>query len=264
MVESEKEFLSIKRYRTLFLIIAACLFIVEVQVFVVALQNSGRQATLKVKNDAGEVIYTTDGTSLTSFDKYYFEKTWGPLENYTVAVETREVPFPFRAWFFAAVGIPVGALLLIAFVFRAYQELVQGGRKKGSDEDGTPMESLLGRISRLPVFMMGALVFVGAFALWALPNAAAFLGRESMELVLRFKWFLLGAVLVMLTLSCWVIYLRYQLAKRNIDARTEVNKYRLELEYRARAEGLASPRLDYTEAELLPGVEEEPGADESG
>jgi hypothetical protein len=264
MPDTQRDDSLLKRHKTLFLIVAATLFIVEIQVLVIALQHSGRKATHRVLDAQGAVLYEADGKNLSSYDKYYFEKIYGPLDNYRKSVEIREIPFPFRAWFFAAIGIPVGALLLVAFVFRAYTELVHGGARApappggpGSEKGASSLESLLGRVSRLPVFMMGALVFAGVFAIWALPNMAVFLGKGSLDLLLRFKGFLLAAVTAGFGFLCWVVYLRYQLTKKNIDARTEVSKYRIELEYRAREAGLP-PAVEYTRAELLPGPEENP------
>ena len=110
----------LRENKTVVLILAVCLFLIELEVFALSVMKSGRKSRLHVLNTAGEMIYETDGNNLSSFDKYYFEKTFGPFENYNVKLVTTEQPFPFRAWFSAAIGIPVGLVLLMAFVSRRF------------------------------------------------------------------------------------------------------------------------------------------------
>src|SRR5690606_22596008 len=89
--------------KTLFVIIAIGLFMIELQILAVAVLHSGRKSLLQVLDDKKNIIYEVDGKNLNDFDRYFFEKIFGPLEQYQVRNITREVPFPFRAWFAAAV-----------------------------------------------------------------------------------------------------------------------------------------------------------------
>ena len=91
-----------------FIIIAVALFLIEIEIFAVAAMKSGRKSWLQVMDQHGNIIHETDGNDLSDFNKYYFEKTFGPLDGYQVKLMTKEFPFPFRAWFVAAVGIPIG------------------------------------------------------------------------------------------------------------------------------------------------------------
>jgi hypothetical protein len=51
------------------------------------------------------------------------------------------------------------------------------------------------------------------------------------ETVTRYKWIFLSVAVVFLGLIIWTIYLRYLLAQKTIDSQTEINKYRMQLEY---------------------------------
>ncbi|MCJ7541902.1 MAG: hypothetical protein MUO88_19815, partial [Desulfobacterales bacterium] len=93
--------------KTLFIIISVVLFLVELQIFALTAMKSGRKSWLQVMDAKGSVIHETDGKNLSEFNKYYFEKTFGPFEQYQVKLVTKDLPFPFRAWFASAVGIPV-------------------------------------------------------------------------------------------------------------------------------------------------------------
>ena len=88
----------IRKNKTVFILIGIGLFLIELEIFAIAAMRSGRTARLQVLNDRGDLIYEADGTQLTEFNKYYFEKTFGPLESYHVQLLTSVEPFPFRAW----------------------------------------------------------------------------------------------------------------------------------------------------------------------
>jgi hypothetical protein len=109
-----------REHKTVFIIVAVVIFLIELEIFAFAAMTSGRKSWLQVIDANGSVIHETDGKNLSDFNKYYFEKTFGPFEQYNVKLVTKEVPFPFRAWFVAAVGVPVGIVLLFGFVVRAY------------------------------------------------------------------------------------------------------------------------------------------------
>ncbi len=228
----------IRENRTLFIVIAVGLFLIELEIFILAAMKSGRQSVIQVMTASGEVIYESDGQNLSQFDKYYFEQNFGPVEEYQLKLHTRERPFPFRAWFVAAFGLPIAAILLFAFVVKAYLSIFYADRLQDSGEALTPsedasvLERFLVRVSRYNIFIIGFLVLMGILAYWVVPNFIVYISQLGVDTLIRYKWFFLSAAAISLGLLIWVIYLRYLLARRAIESRTEVEKHRLELEYR--------------------------------
>ena len=230
----------IQENKTLFIIIIVGLFLLELEIFALAAMKSGRKSWLQVIDANGHVIHETSGKHLSEFNKYYFEKTFGPLENYEVRLETREIPFPFRAWFVAAIGIPVGAMLLFGFVVKAYAAIFHGSELQGngSTPAGEPgyesrLESVLYRISRMNIFIIGFLIFIGVISYWIIPNMITYLGRTGIDTIIRFKWVFITLGAVVVGVGVWIVYLRFLLAKKSIESRTEIEKHRLALEYKA-------------------------------
>jgi hypothetical protein len=230
----------IQENKTLFIIIIVGLFLLELEIFALAAMKSGRQSWLQVLDANGNVIHESNGKNLSEFNKYYFEKTFGPLENYDVRLKTRDNPFPFRAWFVAAIGIPVGAMLLFGFVVKAYVAIFHGGEisadgSRPACEPGldNKLESILYRISRMNIFIIGFLIFVGVVSYWIIPNMITYIGRTGIDFIIRFKWVFIGLGAVVVGIGLWIVYLRYLLAKKSIESQTEIEKHRLSLEYNA-------------------------------
>jgi len=252
MVKEKKIATLIRENRTLFIIIAVVLFLVELEIFALAAMKSGRKSWLQVINSNGNVIHETDGNNLSEFNKYYFEKTFGPFEQYHVKLATKDFPFPFRAWFVAAVGIPVGAILLFAFAVQAYLSLFHKEQNPGEydlkkNEFEYRFEKVITAIGRLNIFTIGFLVLLGVFSYWVLPNLVVHMGRLGVETMTRYKWIFLSFAIVFLGLIIWIIYLRYLLAKKAIDSHAEIDKYRLQLEF---DQGNKYPlRLEYDQKE---------------
>ena len=227
----------LRENRMLFIIILVVLFLIELEIFAVAAMKSGRKSWLQVFDAKGNVIHETDGQNLSEFNKYYFEKTFGPFEQYQVKIVTRDRPFPFRAWFGAAVGIPVGAMLLFAFFVRTYQSLFYKEEKMPHDPDLKEkeyeyrFEKIIAAISRFNIFAIGFLIFLAVFLYWVIPDLIVYLGRVGTETMTRYKWIFLSAAVIFLGLIVWMIYLRYLLAKKTIDSHMEIKKYRMQLEY---------------------------------
>jgi hypothetical protein len=227
----------LREKRMLFIIILVVLFLIELQIFAVAAMKSGRKSWLQVLDTKGNVIHETDGQNLSEFNRYYFEKTFGPFEQYQVKMVTKDRPFPFRAWFVAAVGIPVGAMLLFAFFVRTYQSLFYKEEKMPHDPDSKEkeyeyrFEKIIAAISRFNIFAIGFLIFLAVFLYWVIPDLIVYLGRVGTESVARYKWIFLSAAVIFLGLIIWMIYLRYLLAKKTIDSQMEIKKYRMQLEY---------------------------------
>jgi len=223
--------------KTLFIIISVVLFLIELEIFAIATMKSGRKSWLQVMDANGNVIHETDGNHLSEFNKYYFEKTFGSFEQYQVKLVTKDLPFPFRAWFASAIGIPVAAFLLFAFFVRAYQSLFLKEEKIPYEKDSTKreyeyrFEKIIAAISRFNIFIIGFLVFLAVFLYWVVPNLIVYIGRTGTETIMRYKWIFLAVGIVFLGLFIWIIYLRYLLAKKTIDRQAEIDKYRLRLEY---------------------------------
>lgn len=226
--------------KTLFIIIAVGVFLIELEIFAIAAMKSGRTSKLEIRDARGNIVHVTDGNDLSSFNKYYFEKTFGPLEQYQVNLVSREEPFPFRAWFTAAIGIPIGAVLLFAFIAKAVGSLFFGHstdtRPPLSSEtphmphpEESRIEKIAAAFGRLNIFAIGFMILTGVLAYWILPNFILYLGELGIETILRFKWFFLIIGIVLLGIFLWIIYLRYLLAKKHIDSQMELEKYRLQL-----------------------------------
>ena len=238
----------IRENKTLCIIITVGLFLIELEIFAVAAVKSGRKSWLQIYDDRGAVVYETDGARLSDFNKYYFEKTFGPFENYDVKLVTRDVPFPFRAWFTAALGIPIGAVLMFGFVFKAWLTLFHGERTaqetagRVAEAPESRVEQVLNGVGRLNIFTIGALVFLAVVAYWAVPNSIAYIGRAGLEALGRHRWLFFTVAGAFLAVVLWIIYLRYLLAKKAIESQAEVDKYRLQLEHKPSG---TAPQLEY-------------------
>ena len=238
--------------RTLMVIIAVGIFLIELEIFALSAMKSGRESFLEIRDADGTLVHRAESGRLSSFEKDHFEQNFGPLEQYQVELVTREKPFPFRAWLAAAVGFPIGALLLFGFCVRAYSALfgTKGSQtaslqaNAGDLPPSSRIEQIMASVSRFNIFIIGALVFVAALGYWVLPNAITYLGRASLESMVRYRWVFIPAAAAFFVLVAWIIYLRYLLAKKAIESQTEVRKYRLALQMGR--EDAAPPALDYT------------------
>lgn len=242
----------LKEHKTLFIVITIGIILLEVEIFAFAAMKTGRKSIMEFRDPQGNLIHVTDGDNLSTFNKYYFEKTFGPMDQYQVNLVSQDRPFPFRAWFTAALGIPIGAVLLFGFIIRAYFTIVHGGTiSRAPDKpptDSTPpqtrLQKIINQASRLNIFIIGLLVFLSVLAYWIVPNVITYLGKAGLDTVIRYKWIFLPAITVLVGMVMWIIYLRYLLAKKSIESQTEVNKYRLQLEMASN--GRVPLELDYT------------------
>jgi hypothetical protein len=228
----------INEHRTLFIAVLVGLFLLELEIFAVAVTQSGKKSVLEVRNNRGEIVYEADGSYLSAFDQETFEKTFGPLTHFEIRRVTREVVFPFRAWFTAAVGLPLGGMLVFAFVVRAFVAIFHGDKKPLETAAVSPQEGysnrverVLDKIGRLHIFTIGFFMFLAIIGYWIIPNMIVYVGKLGFDTIERYKWFFLGGALVLVCIFVWVIYLRYLLAKKHIESRVEIDKYRLRLEF---------------------------------
>ena len=236
---SEKRSLTgiVREHKTVFIILLVGLFLIELEIFALAAMKSGRKSWLQVLDQGGNVNHETSGTHLSEFNKSYFEKTFGPFEDYQVRLQTERIPFPFRAWFVAAVGLPIGVMLLFGFIVKAYSAIFTTAKTEApAPENGsrqayeTRLEMVLDKVSRLNIFLIGFFILVGVLLYWIVPNAITYLGKTGVDTIIRFKWVFIAAALVMVGIVLWIIYLRYLLAKKSIETQTEIEKLRLQLE----------------------------------
>ncbi|WP_035240205.1 hypothetical protein [Desulfobacter vibrioformis] len=226
---------SIVQNKVLLITVAMLLVLVELEIFFVFSAKSGAKHTLQVLNDSGAVIYETDGKNLTQFKKYYFESTFGPFENYKKKLITRTVPFPFRAWFATAIGLPLGFTLLFAFIISAFTTLFGKKQneppetKKADDAPKGKMDQFLAHINRMNIFMIGLGIFLVVLASWVLPNLVSIIGKTGLEIIDRYRWFFAVSGIAVLLIFAWFLYLRYLLAKKALEAETHIREYQLNL-----------------------------------
>lgn len=227
----------LREHKILLTVIGIIIFLIELEIFAMAAMKSGRKSWLQVLDTKGNVIHEANGKNLSDFNKYYFEKAFGPLEQYNVKLVTKEYPFPFRAWFAAAVGVPVCIILLFAFVVQAYISLFYGEKYKHDKNDSlnteydTQFEKILKSISHLNIFTIGFLVFLAIFSYWVIPNLITYLGKVGIETLIKYKWAFISIAAAFGGFTIWVVYLKYNLAKKTMENHMEVEKYRLQLEY---------------------------------
>ena len=201
-----------------------------------AAMKSGRESQLQVFDRQDNLVYEAFSTKLDPREKAEFENTFGPLSQYQVKLVNVQRPFPFRAWFAAAVGLPIGAVLLFGFFIKAYEALFFKGEKYPETQAGLPNAStdrlgrLITRVSRLNIFAIGAFVLLFALGLFAVPHLLAEFGRHGAAVISKYRWVAFGVVGVFLGLVIWIIFLRYLLARKSIEAQADVEKYRLQLE----------------------------------
>ncbi len=250
--------------KTLFLLLAVGLFLIELEIFAMAAMKSGPESHLQVLDLQERLVYESKKPTLDGREKTEFEKTFGPLSDYRIQLVTTQRPFPIRPWFAAAVGFPIGAVLLFGFFIKAYETLFFKRETRTAGADPAAAGTMDGwdrwflRINRMNIFSIGAFVLLFALGLWAVPQWTAELGRYGAELIVRYKWVALGAVGVFLGFAAWIIFLRYLLARKAIVTQADVEKYRLQLEMMA--QGDASRRLPAPDASplALPGEPAKP------
>jgi hypothetical protein len=211
---------------------------VELEIFALASMSSGRQSVVQVLDQQSNVIYEVKSARLDSREKAEFEKTFGPLSNYRVNVITKQRPFPIRAWLAAAVGLPIGVMLLFGFFIKAYEALFFGkdvphtkaDASGAADSSADRLDRLVNRVNRLNIFAIGGFVLLIALGLWAVPQLLSEFGRHGVAIIVRYKWVSLSIVGVFLGLVIWIIFLRYLLARKAIETQADIEKYRLQLE----------------------------------
>lgn len=228
----------IQNHRTVFIAIGVFLILLELAIFAVAAIRSGEQYKLQFVDKNGNMVYETDGRNLTDFNVYHFEKAHGPVEEYRRRLVKRDVPFPFRAWFVAALGIPLGLILGFVLILRMYtaifygEDVIREGSQAAEKGKESRVERIIGGVGKFNIFVIGAGIFLAVISYWILPNLVIYLGEVSIETLIRFKWVFLFIGVAVFAVVVLIIYLKYLLAKKSMENQVEVDKYRMQLDYK--------------------------------
>jgi len=224
-----------KRHQKLVLTVSVLVFLfLELLIYLAAASQSGQKSRVIISDNAGAKIYESPGAVLTSYEKLVFENNFGPLSNYQLRVETESLPFPFRAWLSSAVGIPVGLILLVAFIIRAYLSLLYGDERgqdkdtEGVDTSGSNLKSVFHFFRNISIFHIGFFTILAVLILWMVPNLIEDFARLSLTAIREFQWFFLGAIIFLALLIVWIIYLRYRLSKQMLENQLNLEKFRVE------------------------------------
>jgi hypothetical protein len=223
-----------KRHQKIVLMASVFLFLVlELLIYLAAASQAGQKSRIIITDASGAKVYETAGAVLTSYEKLVFENNFGPLNHYQLRVETESLPFPFRAWLSSAVGIPVGLILLVAFIVRAYLSLLYGDKTDQDKEPAAAAEkNALGSIfhffRNISIFHIGFLTILAVLILWMVPNFVHDFAKLSITAIQEFRWFFVGAAVFLALLVVWIIYLRYKLSKQMLDNQFNIDKFRVE------------------------------------
>jgi hypothetical protein len=225
-----------KRPQRIVLTVSVIVFLVlELLIYLAAASQSGQKSRVIITDSNGAKVYETPGAVLTSYEKLTFESNFGPLSNYQLQVQTETLPFPFRAWLSSAVGIPVGLILLVAFIVRAYLSLLHGDRADKDKEASSPtggekntLGSLFQVYRNVSIFHIGFLTILAVLVLWMVPNFIRDFAKLSLVAILEFRWFFLGTAIFLALLVVWIIYLRYRLSKQMLENQLDLEKFRVE------------------------------------
>jgi hypothetical protein len=219
------------------IVLAASIFLllaIEIVVFVAAASSSGESSFVEVKNERGQVVYRTPGSTVGHIHRPYFEKYHGPLDNYQVEITTFNKPFPVREWIAAAVGIPVGLILLTTFLVKVYLLLVYGEEKHygagpvAADGKKHLLVSWSDLLSSFSIYYIGALALAVVLLLWLVPNFLGDLFNLSVSTVRELSWFFFAIIMLFMLFVVWVVYLRYKLSKKMMENQLDLEKYRID------------------------------------
>jgi hypothetical protein len=224
-----------RNQKTILTISVLIVLVLEVLIYLAAASQSGQKSRVFILDESGTKVYETVGTALTSYEKLAFESTFGPLKNYRIQVHTENSPFPFRAWSSAAVGIPLGLILIVAFLVRCYLTLVYGDEEARDRDDraGAPygrVGSMMHLFRGVSIFHIGFLVVIGVLLFWIVPNFLGDFARVGINAIREFKWFFVGAAAFVAIVILWIIYLRYKISREMLKSQTDLEKYRLEIQ----------------------------------
>lgn len=244
------------------------LLMMELVIFLWAAFHSGVKSTVAVYDANNNKIYQTEGAVMTTYERRIFESSYGPLSNYRIKVESKSVPFPFRAWLAVAVGAPIGVVLLLNYLVKAYLTFLGGEEPDKRSETETQNGPLAGQghpwfaLRRLSIFSLGLLVVICLGLIWLVPDFMAAIARQILAFILQFKWFFLGLTVFAASLVVWIIYLRYKIQGKMMEHQVDLEKFRVEkqllLESNHRMSLLGAPPAYSSESSLRSGNSSHP------
>jgi hypothetical protein len=232
-----------KRYLKIVLVVSVLAFLVlELLIYLGSAGQSGTKSRIIVLDSEGNKVFQTEGNALSSYEKLVFENNHGPIQNYRMQLQTETLEFPFRAWLSAAVGIPIGLILLMSFLVKVYLALLYGDEEESpfppESENGkrNRLGTLYHSFNRFSVFHLGFLVLMSVLMFWIVPNFLQDFAKLSLAAISEYKWFFVGISVFLAVIITWMIYLRYRLSKQMLDNQFNIEKYRLETQLLARSE----------------------------
>ncbi len=210
---------SLRQEKKTIALLVISFLVVELVIYLAAASMSGMEYRVLVETPDGRVLYETPGKSLTKYEEISLENQFGSLSNYKIRVVSKERPFPFRGWLAASVGIPVGSILVLAFVIRGYFAIFEkGGEALDLDESPKPkgIKSIFYLIKRLSIFQLGFLVVLLVISVWIIPDFI----KQNMVVL----WIVLAFLAFLVV---WIIYLRYRLYREMLAYRFELAKMKI-------------------------------------
>lgn len=145
---------------------------------------------------------------------------------YLIVKDEKEVvPFPWKAWILASIGIPIGLAFLVLLLTRAYLQMIEPAEDENvSGEAGGRLVSGLNKLSQINViwFMLAAVVVI--FLFWYIPEIIKYTGGVAILWLTKHWWvptmFFFVAVFIILL----VIYLQYRLRVKAMHTEVEIAK----------------------------------------
>ncbi len=232
-----------KRNLKLVLGVSVFLFLaIELLIFIAASASSGDRSFVEVKNQNGQVVYRTPGSTVGHIHRPYFERHHGSLDNYVIEITTEYKPFPVREWVVASVGIPIGLILLVSFLIKVYLSLIYGEEPPDNADplmfDGRKQALLSWSrlMSSVSVFTIGALVLFLVLLFWLVPNFFWNMVSSSVYAVQEHKGLFLGALICLALFISWIAFLRYKLSKKMMENQLTLEKYRIDKQFQLEQE----------------------------
>ncbi len=210
------------------------LLVLEIAVYVAVSTQSGLKSRVVIEDSSGTKVYESSGAALSAYEKMMFENNFGPLRNFNTHVETELVPFPLRTWVLLAIGLPMGLILLLAFLVQVWMLLLNGEQKEGGPGEAsagrnksTRFDSFLSASRNFTVLHVGFVIVLVMLILWLVPSFLGDMAKSCLAAVQDYQWFFLGLSIFAGALLTWIIYLRYKLSKQMLLNQLEIEKYRI-------------------------------------
>jgi len=208
---------------------SAIIFIAEIIIFFSAFSISGTSRWLQVKNSSGDLLYEVKGDRLPSFDKYYFENNFGPLDKYKISLIEKYSSFPVRGWLFASIAFPVGIFILglffikaIVIFFPSFSDQINFDLKKGFTIK-LPFVNF-----KLNIYLLLVLVLAISFLLWALPILFDSAIVRFLYLISSYPIFFSIFFGALFFIVIYLLYLRYRLKKFEVEKKYAIELKRVE------------------------------------